>query len=1080
LTKRGTLGKPRDVTIPKPPGDANAPANEANERGPMINPLAGGIPPIRSNLVLTPSQESEMVDRAIRRIDELSAHAGLWLLYAGTVDPTRWMGRRMRNQWQYDNDWLWRVALGGIFNYCVAPETLVLTTNLIWKRADELAVGEELIGFDEEGINPGKISKRRHWKSGLVHDTPTGGYQRKFRKTSVLNADRLARPCLEITTDDGTIRCSTKHRLLVQKGSHWGFGKYQWLPADEISEGDSLVWIVAPWTEDTSKLAGYIAGVFDGEGWVGKGLAFAQKKNEVFAATIDGLAKKGFECKTFADYEQDSCVVTHIMGGLGEKLRFLGTFRPHRLLNKSSALWEGRDCCSKGSRRSKITAIESCGVQEVIALKTGTGTFIANGFLSHNSNFSLNISKRYARLMSAKSRDDLIGTDPFFAIMPEDADPQDIQTAEAAEKYLQLKARQSNVKESLAEGLKTALIQGEAVMKITYVADATKFRGPAEVAIGPFVYVGAEGQVLTPPGEPVMTPRGNYIYRNDEWVPDPAVQNQFRLKKEPMVATRYTPQFKFFPALDQVLTQQQGVDLRVVDFRDFLCPLNAASIHEADINVHMFDMPWERLIQIYGMFEVSQPYVNQPYMSGEKAAKMSKDEVQGEAEAGSLVLKTVNCADVYMRMDVDDDNFEEDIWLVIDRKAKKAIWYDYMGAHLKKRPFEVIPGVEKVQNRWYGTGVFEMLDHKQLYVDTAFNRINFKASKNSSVRFRVRNAVAEWKAGQELVFGDDQVLTIEDPRFNAQNPPLFAVDLPDTDPFSMKLIELALQAAQTEVGISGPNDAQMAGLDTGKLATGIEQMEREANVLMKETVGVQGKAVAAVLDQVVDCVLEHMDESEVLYDEDTQSLIHLNREAIRNIGKHTRLLLTRSRSTETIETARMVIQLCREYYEALNPQEQNLLRPEYVRQARALEVQDADRLFRKVTDEEVAQWKQAQQNAGDLPPKTSIATKYTDLERSEQEQVLQREKIQPAQIGPLTSHQQQEVTQTGAEAKAKEVAKAAFAPNPAEKLEMDRQEHAQKMRQSEEKHQAGMRQTIEKTAVTNATRSTNGEQKGKK
>ena len=626
-------------------------------------------------------------------------------------------------------------------------------------------------------------------------------------------------------------------------------------------------------------------------------------------------------------------------------------------------------------------------------------------------------------------------------------------------------------------GIKTALIRNEQVIKITYVADTTKFKGPARVAVGPFVYTGSQGDVFTPQGEAVMTPAGNYIYENDDFVPDPNVQDQFRLRKEPNVVLRFTPEYQDFPALDQVLTRQEGVDVRGVDFRDFLCPLNASSIHDADINVHLFDEQWERLVATYGIFAVSQDYVNQPYMSGEKAAKEVKQEVEGEVEAGSQALKIVNCADCYMRCDVDDDGIEEEVWLIIDRKAKRAIWYDYLGAHLKKRPFEVIQGIEQVANRWYGTGVFEMLDHKQLYIDTQFNRVNFKSSKNSSVRFRNRNAVAQWKAGQELVFGDDQVMDIDDPRFTAQNPPLFQVQLTDIDENAMKLIELMLQAAQTEVGIAGPNEGSMSGLETTKLATGIKSMERTANVLMKETEQNQGESITLILDQVVDCVLEHMDPNEVLYDDETQAILTLSREEIRNLGRHTRLLLTRSRSTETIETCRMVFQLCREYYEALTPEEQNLLRDEYVRELRALEVPDSDKLLRKVSDEEVAAWKQQQAQAANLPPKTSIATKYPDLLRSEQVQVLNREGIQPGTDQEVAAKMQTDVA-------IKTQEKTAGQPDPEQELAMKREEHNQKMQQSDQQHRLKMGQQIEsahvKAAAAKIAPSTNGEKRGKK
>jgi hypothetical protein len=185
-------------------------------------------------------------------------------------------------------------------------------------------------------------------------------------------------------------------------------------------------------------------------------------------------------------------------------------------------------------------------------------------------------------------------------------------------------------------------------------------------------------------------------------------------------------------------------------------------------------------------------------------------------------------------------------------------------------------------------------------------------------------------------------------------------------------------------------------METTKLATGIKSLERTGNVLMKFTEKDHGAAIEKILDQCIDIILNHMDTLELAVHPDSQKLVELNREEIRKLRKSVKLLLTRSRSTETIETARMVIQLCREYYEVLNPYEKRKLRDEYLRQLKALETPDADRLLDEVTEEEVQQWQEAQKNAANLPPKTSIATKYPDLERSEQVQVLRREGLNPA------------------------------------------------------------------------------------
>src|SRR5208282_503047 len=48
--------------------------------------------------------------------------------------------------------------------FCVDPETKILTTNLEWKKAQDVVLGEELIGFDEHSCG----RKRRRYKKSIV------------------------------------------------------------------------------------------------------------------------------------------------------------------------------------------------------------------------------------------------------------------------------------------------------------------------------------------------------------------------------------------------------------------------------------------------------------------------------------------------------------------------------------------------------------------------------------------------------------------------------------------------------------------------------------------------------------------------------------------------------------------------------------------------------------------------------------------------------------------------------------------------------------------------------------------------
>jgi uncharacterized membrane protein YgcG len=260
--------------------------------------------------------------------------------------------------------------------YCVAPNTLVLTADLRWIPAAEVKAGMDLLGFDEEvpvlsgttaHANPRQVRGRRRW-----------------RRSTVEVARVITRPSYRLTFDDGTeVVCSAEHQWLV------GYGESRyWLETERIEVDVArhrVVKVLEPWQEDRSWDAAYLAAAFDGEGFFsikgGRGeLGFAQKSNEMLdevTRCLDGLGIP------FAE-EGGHNGVWHIrIRNRKDALRILGSVRPRRLLTKVDPDQLGTIDPSMGVG---LVAKEFLGEQEVVAMETSTGTFVANGLASHNCN----------------------------------------------------------------------------------------------------------------------------------------------------------------------------------------------------------------------------------------------------------------------------------------------------------------------------------------------------------------------------------------------------------------------------------------------------------------------------------------------------------------------------------------------------------------------------------------------------------------------------------------------------------------------------------------------------------------------
>ena len=256
------------------------------------------------------------------------------------------------------------------FQRCVAPDTKILRTDLHWYQAKELKVGDELVGFDEESHGNGKSRPRR------------------YRATKVTCVNRIDLPCFKLYFDDGTeVVCSKDHRWLTERATNVRF-KF----AKNLKIGDKVI-SIGTWKEIDSRMAGWMAGIFDGEGSVSRTtkkaqistIGFGQNPGIIFEKVKKTLSFYGFQ---YSESQQTGkCRGLRLKGGLPERLRFLGTFRPYRLIEQSKKTWEGISVGKDGglTKKPKLVRKEEFGIKTLIALGTEHGTYIANGLLSHNS-----------------------------------------------------------------------------------------------------------------------------------------------------------------------------------------------------------------------------------------------------------------------------------------------------------------------------------------------------------------------------------------------------------------------------------------------------------------------------------------------------------------------------------------------------------------------------------------------------------------------------------------------------------------------------------------------------------------------
>ncbi len=95
---------------------------------------------------------------------------------------------------------------------------------------------------------------------------------------------------------------------------------------------------------------------------------------------------------------------------------------------------------------------------------------------------------------------------------------------------------------------------------------------------------------------------------------------------------------------------------------------------------------------------------------------------------------------MFLHFDADEDGVQEDIVIMIDRKNKRPLFYDYVANRTPngKRPFDVIR-VNRVDGRWHGIGTMEVFQPLQEVVDLLVNRWSLSQSRSGNVFFGERS-----------------------------------------------------------------------------------------------------------------------------------------------------------------------------------------------------------------------------------------------------------------------------------------------------------------------------------------------------
>ena len=261
------------------------------------------------------------------------------------------------------------IQIDGIL-YCMAPHHKALTADLRWVQLGDLRVGDKLIAFHEFANGP-----------------------RQYKEATVLRHALDVKPCLRVVTNDGREWVVTPdHQWLARK---YGTTAWNWVRTDALDERYQVLSVGQPWTEKTSRAAGYLAGVLDGEGHIsrpnrkqgGIQLGFAQKDNACLRQALAAAESLGYTASVHKSAGTDVLSV-RLSGSSQDMLRVIGETRALRLIDRFDPATLGR--LQQVGEPLLVHSVSDAGVRDIAKVQTSSGTMLVDGVAHHNCHYFQN------------------------------------------------------------------------------------------------------------------------------------------------------------------------------------------------------------------------------------------------------------------------------------------------------------------------------------------------------------------------------------------------------------------------------------------------------------------------------------------------------------------------------------------------------------------------------------------------------------------------------------------------------------------------------------------------------------------
>jgi len=585
----------------------------------------------------------------------------------------------------------------------------------------------------------------------------------------------------------------------------------------------------------------------------------------------------------------------------------------HRNLSSQRAAWEIQERESRGNYSDRKKRLE-------------TDVSDALRSIFEHQNESLGVASGFSDFAFAQAKGDIFGTKPWLAATPQGVKDNDL--ADILPKHCQWKFDQSDLQETLTDGILTACDIGTAFVKIGWLKDIEQSTTVDFVAHSKSKNAPLEGI-------------GGDMVRDHSELPEDVdgADVEWRQMELPDISVIY-----------------DNLTASLLDFRDVAFDTLAPELNLRHTEFfHRFRIGLLDAVSLYKLDEKEHIELRSLILTGTDQLRADREEESSNQTAELSALEAnpqIELIEGFTRVDPFQKNNPVRIHAVFAPSINLMLRAEYLK---EDTPGGMLPVFAvrcfKVPNRIIGRGYLEKYHDANMTVDTHFNTATYiKRQSCFPIKGMHVDAVEDELDQENLILDPNKTYVLKPDKTMADF--LSFAQIPENSKLGLELLDRAHQMAQMHSGITSAAQGEMKGVPSSNTATGTNEIISRGAQLLKVPISQMASDLTNAVEFSVFLVYANQTDDETFtWGEGKDAEVKtINAGDVKGLRLNVSLSLTLSQNQTKLKNAQGAIQIMAQYVQ-LPENEKTAQRRMFIEAVKALEFNDADKIVREaVTD----------------------------------------------------------------------------------------------------------------------------------